>query len=354
MPRGALTRRVAEILYRDCREKGILAGMQYPRALVLLAGLLPTLVACGGSDSAPATLPGVITGEGGGGGGGGAGGGSAGVCAGLTGMPGDFQHTLESGGKTREYRVHVPPGYNPAALTPAVLVFHGYLETAEQIEKISEMSPVADSHSFLAVYPQGLSTSWNAGVCCGTSSSSGVEDVQFVKDMLDALAKEYCVDPKRVFAAGFSNGGMLSHRLACELSDRIAAIGPVAGTMAIDTCAPSRPVPVMHVHGTSDFVVPYNGNGIGGAEAVDATIAGWVERNGCTDPQATGVFEKGKALCVEYSQCKAGAAVRLCTIDGGGHQWPGGTSAGGFGGTLNMDLDSSEAMAAFFEAHPMP
>jgi polyhydroxybutyrate depolymerase len=172
--------------------------------------------------------------------------------------------------------------------------------------------------------------------------------------MLDALAKDYCVDPKRVFSAGFSNGGMLSHRLACELSDRIAAIGPVAGTMAIDACKPSRPVPVMHVHGKSDFVVPYNGGGLGGAQSVNDTISGWVSRNGCTDAQATGVFEKGKALCVEYSQCNAGSAVRLCTIDGGGHQWPGGTSAGGFGGTLNMDLDSSEAMAAFFEAHPMP
>jgi polyhydroxybutyrate depolymerase len=235
----------------------------------------------------------------------------------------------------------------------AVLVFHGYLETSAQIETITEMTPVADAHGFLVVYSQGLSNSWNAGACCGSSASLDVEDVQFVRDMLDRLATDYCVDPKRVFSAGFSNGGMLSHRLACELSDRIAAIGPVSGTMAIDACNPLRPVPVMHTHGTSDFVVPYNGGGLGGAASVQTTISGWVTRNGCTDAQPTTVYQNGDATCQEYSQCNGQAPVRLCTIDGGGHQWPGGTSAGP-GGTLSMDLDTSEALAAFFEAHPMP
>jgi len=338
----------------------------------LFAVLSSTLFACGSSESTPDTLFSTGAGatggtggtggsggmgsggmgSGGAGGAGGAGGGAA-ACVGLDGTPGDFERTLLSGTQMREYRVHVPPGYDPTKPTMLVLVFHGFLETSEQIEDITVMTPVSDARNFLLVYPQGLSTSWNAGACCGSSASSDVEDVKFVGEMLDALSQEYCVDPKRVFASGFSNGGMLSHRLACEMSDRIAAIGPVAGTMAIDDCTPARPVPVMHVHGTSDFVVPYNGGGLGGAQSVQNTITAWKERNGCTDGQPTGVYENGDALCVEYSQCNAQASVRLCTLDGGGHQWPGGTSAGP-GGTLSMDLATSEALAAFFEAHPMP
>jgi polyhydroxybutyrate depolymerase len=322
---------------------------------------MPVLAACGGSEEHP-PLSGTSSGSGGttatggaggaGQGGAGQGGGQAG-CEGLDGTPGDYAHTIASSGEMREFRVHVPPGYDPGAPTMTVLVFHGYTETSEQIEAISEMTPVSDARGFLAVYPQGLSNSWNAGSCCGSSSSQGVDDVQFVRDMLDALAVDYCVDPKRVFSAGFSNGGMLSHRLACELSDRIAAIGPVAGTMAIDGCAPARAVPVLHVHGTADFVVPYDGGGLSGADSVDDTIAGWVARNGCTDAQPSVVYQNGDATCEEHSQCDAQAAVQRCTIDGGGHQWPGGTSAGP-AGELSMDLESSEAMEAFFEAHPMP
>jgi polyhydroxybutyrate depolymerase len=258
-----------------------------------------------------------------------------------------------AGGKTREYRVHVPPGYAPDQATMLVLDFHGYLESNDDIAKISKMDPVSDAHGFIAVYPQGVSNSWNAGSCCGSASSSDLDDVGFVAALLDALEAAYCVDKKRVFSVGFSNGGMLSHRLACELSDRIAAIGPVAGTMAVEACNPTRPVPVIHFHGTSDFVVPYNGGGASQADSVADTIAGWVERNGCKDVEPAVVYQKGDSTCEEYQQCNEGASVRLCTVDGGGHQWPGGESASGFAGKLTKDIVASEEMFTFFAAHPM-
>jgi len=294
-------------------------------------------------------------GSGGSGGSGGTGGsgGAAAACSGLSGETGTFEKTLMAGGKTRDYRVHVPPGYSPEKATMLVLDFHGYLESNDDIAKISQMDPVSDAHGFIVVYPQGISNSWNAGSCCGSAQSSSVDDVAFVKALLDALEAEYCVDKKRTFSVGFSNGGMLSHRLACELSDRIAAIGPVAGTMAIDACNPSRPVPVLHFHGTSDFVVPYNGGGASGADSVEATIAGWVQRNGCKDAQPTVVYQKGDSTCEEYQQCEDGATVRLCSVDGGGHQWPGGESASGFAGKLTKDIIASEEMFTFFAAHPM-
>jgi polyhydroxybutyrate depolymerase len=230
---------------------------------------------------------------------------------------------------------------------------HGYTETAEQIEQISQMSVSSDAHGFLAVYPQGISTSWNAGDCCGTSASLDRPDVQFVSDLLDEVEKHYCIDQKRVYAAGFSNGAMLSQRLACELSNRIAAIGPVAGPLAIDPCTPARPVPVIEFHGTSDFVVPYNGGGLSGTKSVDDTIAFWTANNKCTDPQPQSVYSNGDSSCVEYQSCAANTAVRLCTVDGGGHQWPGGNSAGP-AGKLTQDIDASEEMFTFFTAHPLP
>jgi polyhydroxybutyrate depolymerase len=174
-----------------------------------------------------------------------------------------------------------------------------------------------------------------------------------VIDMLDELEKLYCVDTKRVYAAGFSNGGMLSQRLGCELSNRIAAIGPVAGPLAFDSCTPSRPVPVIEFHGTSDFVVFYNGGSLSGAKSVDETIAFWVANNTCTDSQPQSVYSNGDSSCVEYQSCAASAAVRLCTVDGGGHQWPGGTSAGP-AGKLTQDIEASEEMFTFFSAHPLP
>jgi polyhydroxybutyrate depolymerase len=260
---------------------------------------------------------------------------------------------VTTSGEQRTARLVVPASYDASTHVPLVLVFHGYTEDAADIENISEMTPVAEQHGFVVAYPQGKSNSWNAGKCCGTASSSQSPDVAFVSDLIDALSQEICIDPKRVYAAGFSNGGMLSNRLACELSDRIAAFAPVAGPRAIDQCQPTRPIPMIEFHGTSDFVVPYNGNGLGGAISVQANVDYWKDNAGCTDSAAIS-YQNGDTTCVQHTQCDAGATIRLCTVDGGGHQWPGGQSAGALGGKLTQDIDASAEMAAFFLAHPMP
>ena len=155
---------------------------------------------------------------------------------------------------------------------------------------------------------------------------------------------------------GFSNGGMLSHRLACEMSDKIASIGAVAGTLAVASCMPSRPAPspVLHVHGKDDPVVLYDGGGLSGGESVADTISFWVMNDGCTDTTPAQVYMNGDATCVQYSACHAGSAVELCTISDGGHQWPGGNDAGFGLGTLSMDLDASETIVKFFADHPLP
>jgi polyhydroxybutyrate depolymerase len=260
---------------------------------------------------------------------------------------GDTDFTIMTSGETRDYRVHVPPQYDAQSPVAVVIALHGYTENIDDIMKITHFAEAADKRGIIVVFPQGKAPfnvpGWNAGTCCGTAQSQNTPDVQFMRDLVTQIEKDYCVDPKRIFASGFSNGGMLSHRLACEFSERIAAIGAVSGTMAIDPCIPTRAVPVLHIHGTSDIIVPYN-NPIG-AQTVPKTIDGWVARNFC-QPEKSVVYSKGSAKCELYAPCNAD--VELCTIDGGSHEWPAGGTANGVG-----DLPATEYILDFFEAHPM-
>lgn len=348
----------------------------YPSEMrVSLASLAVTLVigASGCGEGSAVTTSnttgtggdGATTGGSGGGGTGGAGGATGGAggtggaapaaCEGKTGETGDSNLELMFGGLLRDADIHVPAGYDPSAATALVLNFHGFLSYAGQEAEISEMSAASDERGFIVVYPSGTSSSWNTGpLCCGTAASLGVDDVGFVAALIDELAKRYCIDPKRVFATGMSNGGFLSNRLGCELSDRIAAIAPVSGVFGfpVEECAPGRKVPVIHFHGTGDLVVPYDGNAFLGYIPAQESVGRWREIDGCG---VTGevVYNVGDSECVSANGCADGSDVVLCTIDGGGHQWPGGQPLPG-GGVVTMDLDATNVMLDFFEEHPMP
>jgi polyhydroxybutyrate depolymerase len=276
------------------------------------------------------------------------------VCLGKQAQPTDKTYTLRSGGLDRTFDVHVPASYDPTRPTPLVFDFHGYTMTSQEEILLTGMNAKADRAGFIAVHPEGTGTtpSWNAGACCGDAALDKVDDVAFVRAMLDDLEVELCVDERRVYSAGMSDGAFLSHRLGCELSDRIAAIAPVAGVLGVPTCTPSRPVPVMHFHGTADPLVPYGGSPTLGFPPVLDTFRGWATRDACTgDPTIT--FEKGDARCQTYAHCDGGAEVTLCTITDGGHTWPGGLPVPALGKTTT-DLDATDAMWTFFQAHPMP
>jgi polyhydroxybutyrate depolymerase len=273
--------------------------------------------------------------------------------------------TIQSGGMARTFSVYVPAKYVAATSTPdtLVFVFHGLTETATgnglSIDYISQMDPVSDAQGFLVVYPQGIGNSWNAGRCCGQAVSSNVDDVGFFDDMVAWVESKYCVDPKRVYAAGLSNGGFFSNRLACERANVVAAIGPVAGTLDITPCNPSRPVPVFEVHGTADTVVAFDGGSSSEALSVEQAISTWEGLDKCTDSMPATVYTNGSgngaATCTEETMCSGGSAVELCVIAGGGHQWPGGKDDSlGVLGLLSNDLDTSTMMMKFFQEHPMP
>jgi len=149
--------------------------------------------------------------------------------------PGDYEQSLTFGGRERRYLLHLPPSIRGAQPLPLVIVLHGGANTPEMAERMSGMSPKADSAGFIVAYPQGTTTpndqlyTWNAGTCCGYALDNNVDDVGFIRALIEQLQAEYSIDPKRIFVNGISNGGMMAYRLGCELSDKLAAIAPIAG-----------------------------------------------------------------------------------------------------------------------------
>jgi polyhydroxybutyrate depolymerase len=218
---------------------------------------------------------------------------------------GDYFDEIDSGGQPRRYLLHVPATYHPQEPAALVLVFHGAGIGAERFVGYSRFSNVADREGFLIVYPEGIDEVWNP--------SPGSRDVQFISDLIDHLQMRCRVDPNRIYASGHSNGGGMADRLACDLSDRIAAIGTISGAyQSTRNCSPSRPVPVFAIHGTADTIIPYEG--------IPAWASAWAERNGC-DPEPVEIPHNVLIREEKWSNCRDGADVVLYTIVDLGHDW---------------------------------
>lgn len=270
-------------------------------------------------------------------------------------------------GITRTFRVHLPPSYDPSTPMPVVLLLHGGFGSGAQIEANARIVEVADEKGFIAVSPDGVLSpanirTWNGGGCCGYAVTQNVDDVGFLRAVIDRLEANACTDRRRVYAEGMSNGAIMSYRLACELADRIRAIGPVAGVEMAADCAPPRPVPVMHVHGSADANVPFDGGlGCGPAgvpfPSVPQTIAGWAARDGCRGSPTVARVE-GDGTCERQGTCAPATDLQLCVIDGGGHVWPGGTPpvSPGFGscpfGYQTQTFSATRVLWDFFARHP--
>ena len=283
-------------------------------------------------------------------------------------VPGDNVRNMEFNGVTRTYTVHVPPQYDLKKPTPVVLIYHGALTNRDMMSAFTGLNKKSDEAGFLAVYPNGngngkLMFVWNAGGLRSQALNDKYDDVAFTSQVLDELQSIANVDVKRVYATGLSNGGMMCYRLAAELSDRIAAIAPVAGTMAIAEAKPRRPVPVLHFHGTDDKLVPYAGAGERAKafvpfKSVDETLRLWAKIDGCPetpvvvdlpDSAADGTTVQRKT----WGPGTEGAEVILYVIDGGGHTWPGSDRPIRFLGKSTKDISANDLIWEFFEKHPM-
>jgi polyhydroxybutyrate depolymerase len=275
------------------------------------------------------------------------------ACSGKMAQPADSTWTLQT---NRTVEVHVPKGYDPATPSALILNFHGYTSNGMQQAGLTGMSTKADAANFVVIYPNGSGspTGFNGGACCGPAAMNKVDDIAFTKAILDEAQSRLCIDAKRIFVAGFSNGGFMSHRIACELADRVAAVAPVSGVLGIaaQSCTPARPIAVMDFHGTGDGTVPYQGNAQNNWPSAPDTFAGWAARNRCSDATPAQTFNKGQVTCATYSQCADAVEVTLCTIANGGHAWPGSPFPILPGTT--QDISATDAMWTFFEKHPLP
>ncbi|MBX3234050.1 MAG: hypothetical protein KIT84_32930 [Labilithrix sp.] len=288
------------------------------------------------------------------------------ACTGKGGAPGDTTITLHVGARAREAILHAPPSYDPARPLPLVLVLHPLLLDHVQMRdtvRMERFSDEGEGAGFLTLFPNGVDKSWNAGECCGTAREENVDDVGYIRELLEEVASTYCVDETRIFATGFSNGAFLSHRLGCELGDTLRAIVPVAGTLGIPEadCKRTTPLPVLAFHGTEDKLVPYGGGKPSGAlgflgrlldtagtfPSPATTDAFWAKHNGAAETTVSS-FARGEVSCEQH---EGAAPVTLCTVKGGGHQWPGTLDPFPVMGHATKDIDATEAAVKFFREH---
>jgi polyhydroxybutyrate depolymerase len=279
---------------------------------------------------------------------------------GLSLEPGDSNHSLLFGGIQRTYILHVPPGLNASRPVSLVLAFHGIGLDASEMIRISGFNAQSDTSGFIVVYPDGTGAkkSWNGGHCCGEAAVKNVDDVGFVRVLISELSKLTNIDPKRIYATGFSNGAIFTYRLACELANQIAAVAPVSATQVDQdqaACRPSRPIPLMHFHGTNDKLNPYEGGTTSAGTkflSVENAIRFWVGQEGC--PSQAQQNTSGKITHDLYAPCRGNSSVGLYTILDGEHAWPGGEAVSAQVGEPSMEISATPLMWEFFLAHPLP
>jgi len=261
--------------------------------------------------------------------------------------PGNYDISLDAGGRQRSALVHVPP-HTEGALLPLMINYHGGGGHARGQQDYTGMNQHADQRGYIVVYPNGTGRwgnrllTWNAGSCCGSAARNQVDDVGFTLQLIDYLAERLPMDKTRVYATGFSNGGMMAYRLAVEAGDRIAAIAPVAGGMVVNAFSPVRALPILHIHSVDDPRALFYG-GLGprfpltnqrvNHPNIDNVINQWARYEDCSATSVTvenrsGNKKRGntshRATLERYENCRDNSVIALWKLSGAGHVWPGG------------------------------
>jgi polyhydroxybutyrate depolymerase len=280
----------------------------------------------------------------------------------LSGLPGQ-------GDNVRQYKVHVPPSYDPKTPMPVVFCFHGLGQDPLMFCVTgADMPAKSDKAGFILVMPNGYQNSWNAGTCCGAAVSEKLDDIGFIRALFAEVSKHLNIDLTRVYATGLSNGGYISYRLACEASDLFVAVAPGAGAVGMDdigggtaadgdfeACMPAQKVSLLELHGTEDPLIPYM--------LVKPSLDRIAKLNGCssmTHP-ASQPQSAGDTTCITYDGCPSGIEVTGCSVEGGGHVWFGSPNCGtgveaacAIVGENSKNLVNTDAVWDFFKRHARP
>ena len=260
-------------------------------------------------------------------------------------------------GQLRSFYLHTPKSYKPDRPMPLVLVFHGSHGSGNSIANVTRFNDLAEQKGFIVVYPNGIDHQWSNG---GGIFSLGVNDISFVATLIDHLKQMRNIDSRRIYATGFSSGGFLSQSLACNLSNRIAAVASVAASLPANlasSCKPKTPVSVLMINGTGDRAVPYTGGKIGGAGrevvSVPKTVELWRQNNSCASKAKLKPLPDTEIS--RYSHCRGGAEVMLVSVKHGGHRWPGGASGNvkALQSNVNSEINASKAIWDFFRRHSL-
>jgi len=274
--------------------------------------------------------------------------------------PGLTTQHLRVDGSDREYLLSIPDSYAASKRAPLLFNFHGLGSNMQQQALYTGLNQKAGAEGYVVITPNGTGTTlrrWSFPPLPGSAA-----DVNFVKAMLATTQRALCIDTKRIFSTGISNGAIFSTLLACSLPGRLAAIAPVAGVNATDVCtAGTPPTAVLAFHGTADPIVPYHGgayfSGVNAprtgrvqAQPVDDSVANWARFDGCGAPASTTPVAADVEHIV-YPDCPSSGTVELYRVVGGGHTWPGALPVARLGPTTSS-IDASALMVAFFDAHP--
>ena len=279
------------------------------------------------------------------------------------------EETFSIGGQPRRAVIH---DYSSGKATaPVVILLHGGGGNPENAITMTRFDALAAREGLIAIYPGGTGAmaggrilTWNAGHCCAFAMRNRSDDVGFISALIDRLVASGRADPGRIYVTGMSNGGMMSHRLARELSGRIAAIAPVVGAVFGDEPPPAGPVPAFIIVGAVDKTVPGAGGPLGlrddvlqgGPPAEDRPVAPafaqaeyWAKANGCGASKTT---ETAFVRTTTWTGCRSGADVVFNVVANNGHAWPGGAPGRAVANPPTQDYDASAAMWEFFKAHP--
>ena len=255
----------------------------------------------------------------------------------------------DEGRSRRSFRLHVPSDYDSAVPSSLVLVFHGHGGNPAGMERASGWSTYADRHQMIAVYPQGLPFG-PGGTAFWASAGPvdfGIDDLAYVRKMLNNVQRHVCVDARRVYATGMSSGGAMAGYLACRLSGRIAAVAPIAGNHYELTkvgCDPRRPAALLEVHGTHDSVVPYDGipDPVWPLPSIPRWLGYWRTHDRC--PSRAEIFlRRHELVAMRWAPCADATAVELYRTDGG-HVMP----------SRLRPSSTPAVLSAFFAQHPLP
>lgn len=270
------------------------------------------------------------------------------------------QVSLDVDGVERIAYVYLNADYENGDEWPLVINMHGRGSSAIEQEIYSYFTAVADTSQFILVFPEGLTadgvTHWNSGF------GTGVDDLGFMDQLIDHMHLNYNIDLSRVYATGMSNGGYMSYTMACEMSDRIAAIASVTGAMVIpqqESCNPGYVAPIMQIHGTNDDTVLFDGSGF--HNPIDDLVSFWLDKHNCSEDNEyieypdINTSDNTTIESFHYTDCDAEGEVKYYIVDGGGHTWPGAFAVAVLG-PVNQDILASNHIWNFLRKfqHPNP